>query len=138
MARRAPVASDEDGSDAEAVMAKKQSTTVKREGRKTRVKVQLEQQPQKNEDEEVSDEDQDAEGEAEEQDEEEGDHTGTPKGAKRRRINVDGDSVPSRPVSQEEEDAEAPATQLPNAEFKTLPRDADGCVLIHSIMIHAC
>ena len=65
-------------------------------------------------------------------------HTGTFKGAKRRRINRDGDSVPSRAASQEvDEDTERSSqtkdVQFP--EFKTLPRDTDGYVFSQVLMI---
>lgn len=65
-------------------------------------------------------------------------HTGTFKGAKRRRINRDGDSVPSRAASQEvDEDTErsSQAKDVRFPEFKTLPRDTDGYVFSQVLMI---
>jgi hypothetical protein len=50
------------------------------------------------------------------------------RGSKRRRINGDGESVPSRAVSQEAEgeDEQNIGSQIPKVEIKTQPRDTDG------------
>lgn len=117
MARRLPVASD-DEDDTNEASVKKEKTTVKKEGRKTRARVQQQE-------EEEEQQDQDAEGEVDEEEEE---HSS--KGTKRRRINEDGDSVASRAVSQNTEGGEVEeeniGSQIPKHEFKTLPRDVDG------------
>ncbi|KAF9449031.1 P-loop containing nucleoside triphosphate hydrolase protein [Macrolepiota fuliginosa MF-IS2] len=86
----------------------KKEKAVKQEGRKTRAgRVQQQQ-----EEEEEADEDDEAEPE-----EEDGAHFGTAKGAKRRRINGDGDSIPK-----------SVGSQIPKHEFKTLPRGEDGYI----------
>jgi len=59
-------------------------------------------------------------------------HVTIPNGAKRRRINGDGDSVSSPAVSQEV-DEESSQIRIP--QFKTLPRDTDGYVLTQSLVI---
>ncbi|KXN89001.1 Structural maintenance of chromosomes protein 5 [Leucoagaricus sp. SymC.cos] len=132
MARRPVVASDDEGTVAGAAPVKREKAAVKEEGRKTRAKAQEQQQEEQDVEgeEDVEGEGEDAEGEEDDADEE---HAGTPKGAKRRRLNVDGNSVPSRTVSQEadeEEDEEGDFSQTPirKSEFKTLPRDTDGYI----------
>ena len=65
-------------------------------------------------------------------------HTSTHNGAKRQRINSDGDSISSPAVSQDV-DEETELSSQPDGvripQFKTLPRDTDGYVLTHSLVI---
>jgi len=65
-------------------------------------------------------------------------YTSTPNGAKRRRINRDGDSVSSPAVSREVDEETGRSSQPDDVripQFKTLPRDTDGYVLTQSRVI---
>lgn len=123
MARLAVASSDEEDNPNTTPKVKRENVSVKQKGRKTRTRVRVQEEEQQEEEEEEEEEQEQSVGEEEQGAE------GTPRGAKRRRINGDGDSIPSRTVSQDvEEDEENVGSQVPKHEFKTLPRDDDGCV----------
>lgn len=112
MARRLQVTESDDDDTAPESKGKH---AVKQEKRRTRAKIRVQN-------EEEEEEEQPPPPGVEQDDEQ------ISRGSKRRRINGDGNSVPSRAVSQEAEgeDEEIVGSQAPKVEVKTQPRDTDG------------
>lgn len=119
MARRLREQASDDGDTAPTQGGK---LTVKNEKRRGRAKVAVQDEEEDGSDQQPPDEN------SAEQDDEQI----LSRDAKRRRINGDGDSVPSRAVSQEiegeGEDEQNVGSQIPKVEVKTQPRDTDGSV----------
>ncbi|XP_006456895.1 hypothetical protein AGABI2DRAFT_212089, partial [Agaricus bisporus var. bisporus H97] len=115
MARRLQVTESDDD---DTVPESKGKHAVKQEKRRTRAKIRVQ-------DEEEEEEEQPPPPPGVEQDDEQ-----ISRGSKRRRINGDGNSIPSRAVSQEAEgeDEENVGSQAPKVEVKTQPRDTDGYI----------